>query len=397
VSFGGGTGRRGCPAKPALGLDTRAAALVSLCLLTACRIGYDPVESGLSDGSVTPPDGSVIPPDGSVIPPDGSVSPSDGVCDGQTGVVDLAEVTVEHPGGAALTDYAIRVSLDTAHWIEQGWLAADCSNLELATDAGPLAIWVPEHACGEPDAAIWVKLPQLVADAPVSIVVRACPQPRPSDPAGVFSYFEGFDEAQDWSVEQPGWSLHGNRLLEQTGDGVLRLPAGGSSHKAAIESALARVRSDVDVLGVRFRTNATQSDDFEIGAGTLIDPGDELWHGARVGTWVTAVHWDSLSATMSSGATRCLNERADRYHLAAAWYEAEFHYHAGEPNRFEFTAEGEGGRGYSFTSSSCGILPEQLPILIVFDHSDAGTNRSSEIDWIYLRPRATEEPVVTVH
>jgi hypothetical protein len=125
---------------------TRAAALVSLCFLMACgRIGFERVENDSPDGAVSTFDAMVI--------------PSEGICGGQPGAVTLAEVTVDYSAGAVLTDYAIRVALDTHDWIEQGALAADCSNLELATDAGPLAIWVSEHACGESDTAVWVKLP----------------------------------------------------------------------------------------------------------------------------------------------------------------------------------------------------------------------------------------------
>jgi hypothetical protein len=79
-----------------------------------------------------------------------------------------------------------------------------------------------------------------------------------------------------------------------------------------------------------------------------------------------------------------------------AWHDAEFRYDTGDPVRFEFTAEGEGGQSYTFESSECGILPDQLPILVVFDSNAAGDNGASEIDWIYLRQRAASEPVVTV-
>jgi hypothetical protein len=304
-------------------------------------------------------------------------------------------VTVLYDGSSVLNDYPVRVDFDTQAWIAQGLLANDCSNLELRAGAGLLDLWISETECGQPDAKVWIAVPRLEAGVEVSIVACAQPTAALSNPTQVFSYFAGFDEARDWSVAQEDWIRHGNLVLEQTGDGYLRSPAGGTEHRVAIESTTALVRSGSSVLGIRFRGSASISDDFEIGAGTLTEV-SSLWNGDRRGTWASTVHWDYLSGSMSSGGTRCFTQRADKYQVPDTWYEAELSYAGGDPNQFDLVADGDGGQAYSFSSSACAALPSQLPILIVFDHTDNGGNPSVEIDWMYVRERAGIEPTVTV-
>jgi hypothetical protein len=306
----------------------------------------------------------------------------------------LQRATVDYGGAADLSDYPVAVLLDMTTWVDPGPLLATCDNLAVidAVEGAQLDHYLAPSECGTSSAQLWIALPLLTAGSAPSLAIGACDGARPGDPASVFEFFDGFDTAHDWSLAPDSWVRRGDAPLEQLGDGVLRLPGGTTPHAIAIETSLAWVEAGSTALGVRFRGQGGQSDDFEVGAGSL---SQGLWHRDRRGFWATFLTWDKYLMTFGNGA-QC-HETPDApptYQVADEWYVTEVFYTIDDETRLEADVLGPSGVSMAASTSGCGPLPGALPGLIVFDHSDSGDDPSTEIDRVYVRQKVADEPVV---
>ncbi len=316
----------------------------------------------------------------------------------------LPHIQVTYSGEQALSDYAIRVPVDMRSWMAPYYVVEpDCSNLTVEGPDGPLPFWVQEPTCGQEDGVLWVRIPELVGDGSLlelSLQVNDSPA-LPSDGQSVFRHFWDFNQAHDWAEVPPEWVLYSQHALEQNGDGQLRFPEGLVPHMAAMRTMDPVVRSGADVVGARFRSTPRWHDDFELGVGWIdIEPPfdviEQMHREYRSGTWFSAVHYDSLGFSSGSGVECFWDATLPVYTLDQVWYEVEYHYQAGDRNLFQLTQDIERAHVVSFLDEGCSPLPEELPILVVFDHRTDGLDEASELDWLYVRPHSDVAPVVSL-
>lgn len=136
---------------------------------------------------------------------------------------DVYELEVELTnGGGALTDFQVRVVLDTATLIGAGKMDADCSVRFLDSGDNDLDWWL-EGPVNDANTTYWVKIPSLPAGV-TDIKIRYSGQFSYKDkndtenPDGVFEFFDGFDYTSS-SLDASKWTeVDASSLLSTNGD-----------------------------------------------------------------------------------------------------------------------------------------------------------------------------------
>ncbi len=82
-------------------------------------------------------------------------------------------VTVTETSGSSLTDYQVKITLDTASLISAGKMNADCSDIRVvdSDDLTALSFWVEDGTCNTASTVIWAKVPSLTASSSKTIYV----------------------------------------------------------------------------------------------------------------------------------------------------------------------------------------------------------------------------------
>ena len=82
-------------------------------------------------------------------------------------------VTITETSGSSLTDYQVKITLDTASLISAGKMNNDCSDIRVvdSDDITALSFWIEDGTCNSTSTVIWAKVPSLTASSSKTIYV----------------------------------------------------------------------------------------------------------------------------------------------------------------------------------------------------------------------------------
>ena len=310
-------------------------------------------------------------------------------------VVDVAA------GGATLRDYPVRVRIDTQQLVAQGLLEPDCSNLRVFGADGCTSPWpyfVAANSCNSANTELWVRAPVLLPGTRETFAVIIDTAGEPSDPARVFSFFDGFDGQ---ALDRARWRVHGDGSVMVV-DGELR-----TQGIAALESIDSAVSAGRSVVGVRIAALGQLDTDVELGAGTIANDA-VIWAYGRDWDGVTFLSYDATHAAFNGPAASTCNNLAggslpapignpwvDHPPATATFLTAEFGY-ANRGGRTHAWLRSSRGASFDYEAPAGCTLPDSLPILISLDHVADAASPTQHVDYIYVRSSTANEPTASV-
>lgn len=313
-------------------------------------------------------------------------------------------IFVDNPAdGTTLRDFPVRVLLDTRALVNQGLLAADCSNLRIFAGAGcseARSLFVAEHSCNTTTTEVWVRIPQLdVGAREVLAVAFDSARGEAADGRRVFPFFDGF---QGSSLDLTRWIPRGSGTVTLSG-GVLQ-----SQGIMLLQSLPAAVVAGQSLLVVRLAALGMYDTDLEIGAGAMSDTLPQT-------VWAPGRSWDGISFVSQEFATYGFDGPAgsgcddvggtslppsigaswvDHPPTAASFLTAEFAY--ANRGASEATLRTSRGASLRYTAPAGCSLPPSLPVLITLDHLAEAGSPTQRIDYVFVRPTAAREPSSSV-
>ena len=111
-------------------------------------------------------------------------------------------VEIDNTAGTDLSDFQVRVVVDTATLISQGKMKSDCSDVRFTDSDGvtELPYWL-ERGCNTGSTVFWVKVPSIPGGS-VKTIYMYYGNPSAtsaSDGSAVFEFFDGFESWTGWS------------------------------------------------------------------------------------------------------------------------------------------------------------------------------------------------------
>lgn len=207
---------------------------------------------------------------------------------------------IEHTAANAadLTDFQVRLQLDSAAEIAAGRMRADCADLRVYADEGcapeaQTSFWVADGTCNTSKTDVWVIVPTLHQGATQKVAMfwGNAAAASMSNGSAVFPIF--FDDFNGDAVDATKWDLFAPQRNEQSG-GMLR----GGGGAAAIWSKAKVVEAGATVFGVRTDAQAQSNADIEYGASTIHQTSghDEIHWSSRTYSGVTWMSYDFAAA-----------------------------------------------------------------------------------------------------
>ena len=172
------------------------------------------------------------------------------------------EYTVHENTGSDLTDYQVKLTLDTASLISAGYMKSDCSDIRVVDSdkTTDLSFWVEEGTCNTDHTAIWVKIPSLAASSSKTIYVYFG-NPSATSASNMDNTFIFGDDFDGSSIDTNKWTIEAETTdyTATVSNGVLTLN-GGSGHlflKSSVSFSQSfvietRMRADSSYLNDRF-------------------------------------------------------------------------------------------------------------------------------------------------
>ena len=138
-------------------------------------------------------------------------------------------VDITNGSGGDLTDFQIKITLDTSALITAGKLQNNCNDLRITAINGQLLpFWVEEgdYACGDADTAIWVKVPSIPATGTTVFVYYGnSGAANGMNPGETFQLFDTFSsttlDTAKWAVQKNGtgsYSVSGEEITFSVSD-----------------------------------------------------------------------------------------------------------------------------------------------------------------------------------
>jgi hypothetical protein len=309
---------------------------------------------------------------------------------------------VDHPAaGTTLTNFPVRVQLDTRGLISSGQLAADCSNLRVvgATGCGTARpFFLPQHTCNTATTELWVRVPQLLPGGRVVLAVTFATGGSPSNGSQVFPFFDGFDgtalDLARWKVYGPGTYSVSNGVLQ-------------SQRIMLLESTTNAVTAGASTIAVRMAALGARDTDVELGVGRVSN-GAVIWSYGRSWDGFTFLSYDIASYAFDGPSGSPCDQLTDgdiQPSIGSPWVDhppatasfllAEFSY-ANVSGRMRASLQTSRGASLSYTAPANCTLPTSLPVLITLDHYAEASSPTQRVDYVYVRPTTPNPPAATV-
>ena len=332
----------------------------------------------------------------------GGVASSGGTVDAGVTIIPGPRIVIDDPkDGISLTDFPVRVTLDTTALINAGTLAADCSNLHIRGSQGcaqTFDFFLPAYSCNSASTELWVRAPNLIDGAQEVLEIAFDGDASVgSDGTRVFPFFDDFD----------GTALDATRWME-LGSGSLTVSGGilESYSEKRLQSVSNVVSESQSIIGVRMAVIGELDTDVELGAGDIYTAPptwayNRDWDGVTfVGSFVAIYAFDGATGTscdnMANGnvPTQLGATWADSPPGPATFLTAEFGY-ANVGDHAEAWFQTSRGASFQYVSPSGCPLPTTLPVLIVLDHNTNNPD-TQYVDYVYVRPTTSSEPTTSV-
>jgi hypothetical protein len=318
---------------------------------------------------------------------------------------------VDHASGTEdLVGYSARIVLDTAAFMAEGKLSADCAELRVrggSACAQDVPFYVPEHSCGSTSTDVWVRLPPISAGQAHVLSVALDGAGPGSDGDGVFDFFDDFSGQE---LDTTRWSRYGNGRINVSG-GILE--SQGAAMLATADDVMAEGQS---VAGVRLAARSIIGTDVELGVGrvTAVPNPHFLWafespffEPGRSWDGTTFVSADRTIYGFHTQQRTCDNTQAQTPAvLGSAWTDvapatasfltAEFRYR-NRGDQTESRMSTSRGQSFSLTLPAGCTLPSRLPMLLGLDHHDDPRSSTDDVpvqrvDYVYVRRHVDVAP-----
>ena len=171
-------------------------------------------------------------------------------------------ITITEQSGNTLTDYQVRLEIDTATLISEGKMNEDCSDVrftyENSTGEYEIPYWI-ESGCNSANTIIWIKVPEIPANGETTIYMYYG-NPSATSESNGDAVFEFFDDFEGTSLDTNKWAIQrretsgGSATLE---DGSLILSAPSSTEPILIESLV-----DIQINNYILETKGKVLDDY---------------------------------------------------------------------------------------------------------------------------------------
>ncbi len=302
-----------------------------------------------------------------------------------------------------LTDFQVRVQIDTATEIAAGRMQASCADIRVYAGNGctagtPVNFWVADGTCNSAKTDVWLGLPSIAAGSTTSFAIYwgDSGASSASNGSAVFPIF--FDDFNDGSIDLTKWNLYNAGILSESGG--LLTTAGGASALWTKEKVMAQ---GATVFGVRTNAQAAGGADIEYGAATLISPsGGAIHWGSRVWTGVLFMAYDySLAFVGNGGGGTCLNQspvpntKWTNNPGDNTFFLTEFFYEWSGETQTQFGIYDKFGAKRQVTMGNASCRPAATESAYYqFDHSSDSPNPSSSLDYAYVRKYARVDPEV---
>ena len=117
------------------------------------------------------------------------------------------EITITEQSGNTLTNYQVKLTIDTASLISEGKMNSDCSDIRFTDENdNPLPYWI-ESGCNSANTVVWVKVPNIPANGETTIYMYYGNPSATSESNGdnVFEFFDDFDGT---SLNTDVWEIY---------------------------------------------------------------------------------------------------------------------------------------------------------------------------------------------
>ena len=128
-------------------------------------------------------------------------------------------ITITEQSGNTLTDYQVKLTIDTASLISAGKMNSDCSDIRFTDENdNPLPYWI-ESGCNSDNTIVWVKVPEIPANGQATIYMYYGNSNAESESNGE-NVFEFFDDFEGTSLDTSKWSILGNPSISMSGSQI---------------------------------------------------------------------------------------------------------------------------------------------------------------------------------
>ena len=119
------------------------------------------------------------------------------------------KVKVTDKSGQDLTDYQVKVTINTAWLVSKGYATSSGNEVRFTDDQGSLLSFWRENDFNQEETIYWVKVPSIPANSTVDIYMYFDPDltgvTDASDPDSTFDFFDDFDGS---SLDTNKWDVH---------------------------------------------------------------------------------------------------------------------------------------------------------------------------------------------
>ncbi len=140
------------------------------------------------------------------------------------------EVNITDTSGTTLTDYQVKITLDTQSLISQGKMKSNCADIRFyyTNSSGTYEIpyWIEDGTCNTPNTNIWVKIPEIPANGQTTVYMYYGNPSATSESNATlvwdFYLLNGLDEHPYVSANLGGWDRYTTTLPNGLSGQVLR-------------------------------------------------------------------------------------------------------------------------------------------------------------------------------
>jgi len=126
------------------------------------------------------------------------------------------QITIQENSGNTLTDYQVKLVIDTATLISEGKMNSDCSDMRFADIFGnPIPYWI-ESGQNTSNTIVWIKVPNIPASGTARVYMYYG-NPSASSESNGDATFEFFDDFEDGTIDTNKWTVDGTTATEANG------------------------------------------------------------------------------------------------------------------------------------------------------------------------------------
>lgn len=299
--------------------------------------------------------------------------------------------TIDNSAGGNLTDYQVRIQLNTAELVAAGNLRPDGADLRVfADDCSPLPFWGDSLGIST-TTDIWVKLPALAAGATTTIQIYYNNPSAPSvaDGDNTFIFFDDFSSG---TIDPAKWEAVGEFNRFEVENGILQYSSTGSSQGSRFKFARTVPEFSEKVI-FDYNGTVTNSDGFGFSNGDDTAPLTRLiWRQAGFGfdtlNQVAFIQDTISNGFQVEGLYPLLRFERFAFNTASVTVESNAN------NNLEFTRYANVGLNAENTNTY--ILEQATMPSFHFIMSTFSFNTTSQLDNIRVRKPADNPPTTSV-